>query len=261
MKRALSILAVVLSLGATAQQEVQVSQYMISPMFVNPAFSSIDDYWETNVSYRNQWVGIDDAPVSYYLSSQTTIGKPHWGRTHKGDFHNWHGVGGYILQDKIGPFNNLKVNLNYSYNIALTQGKNYGYEHRDGLRIALGAFGGFTRYGLNKTILGQAQTSTLDRVAHNASLNDLTYQNLATNGVSAFDLNIGAVIYYAETYFLGISSSQILQSPIELSENSALARHWYMTGMIKLKLDEAWYISQSACTLKSVETGEPGVYL
>jgi type IX secretion system PorP/SprF family membrane protein len=245
MKRALIFIAVLIGICAHAQQEVQVSQYIVSPMLINPAFSSIHDYWETNVVYRNQWVGIDDAPVSYYLSSQTTIGKPHWGRTHKGDFHNWHGVGGLILKDQLGPFNNLKVKANYSYNIALTQGKEYGYEHRDGLRIAFGAFGGYTNYRVDKGILGQGQTSGLDRVAHNNSLNDITYQLLAENSVSAFDLTMGAVIYYAETYFLGVSSSQILQSKIELTDNSALARHWFITGMIKKELNEQWFLIPS----------------
>ena len=37
--------------------------------------------------------------MPFYLSTQTTIGKPHWGRTHPGDWHNWHGIGAIISKD------------------------------------------------------------------------------------------------------------------------------------------------------------------
>ena len=197
-------------------------------------------------------------PVNYFLSSQTTIGKPHWGRTHKADFHNWHGVGGIILRDNIGAFKNTVIKVNYSYNIGITEGRDYGYEHKDGLRLALGVFAGRTSFRIDKDILGMSKVSDNSRIGNNSIAKDKVYQNLANNGTSAIDMTVGGVLYYAETYFLGFSSSQLFQSKVNSIINGKLSRHYFLSGMVKSRLNEDWYLIPSVL-LKGVK-GAPLSY-
>lgn len=234
-----------------AQQEAQVSQYIISPMLINPAFSSVADYWETNFVYRNQWVGIKDAPVTTYISTQSTIGKPHYSSTHKRDFHGWHGVGALLMSDQIGPLSTNRLKLNYSYNKGLTSGKKYGHSHEDGLRLAFGAMIDYSFVQVDKQLLGQSQNSTGSNVANTTAQEDITYANIAKNAEPVFDIDLGLMLYYNNTFFLGVSSSQILQSQEVYGGYGGLQRHYYLTGMLKTAINEQWFLI-SSILVKSV---------
>ena len=246
------LLILLQNIYSTAQQEVQVSQYIVSPMLINPAFSSIDDYWETNFVYRNQWVGIQDAPVTYYVSTQTTIGKPHFASTHKGDFHNWHGIAGLLMKDQIGPFSKNRLKANYSYNIGLTKGKKYGASHEDGLRLALGVFADYSSIKVDKTLLSQSQTSTGDRVSNYLTETDITHIGLSSSSDPSLDFELGFMFSYDNTFFLGASSSQILQNQEVYGGYGGLNRHYFITGMVKTHLTEQWFLISSFLT-KMVE--------
>ena len=234
-----------------AQQDVQVSQYIISPMLINPAFSSVADYWETNFVYRNQWVGIKDAPVTTYISTQSTIGKPHFSSTHKRDFHGWHGVGALIMKDQIGPLSTNRLKLNYSYNKGLTSGKKYGHSHEDGLRLAFGAVLDYSSVRIDKNLLAQSQNSSGDNVSNGDALNDVTFARISPNAEPVFDIDLGLMLYYNNTFFLGVSSSQVLQSTEVYGGYGGLRRHYYLTGMIKSPLNEQWFLISSVL-VKSV---------
>ena len=170
------------------------------------------------------------------------LGKPHWGRTHKGDLHHWHGVGGVLMRDQLGAVKNTRVKLNYSYNLGLTEGRKYGYEHKDGLRLALGIFGDYTSYRIDKDILGKSQVSSGEKIANNRALNDITYQKLSEDAVSTFDVTMGAMFSYAETFFLGFSLSQMLQNNLSIGDASTLTRHYYVSGMVKAEVNQDLYL-------------------
>ena len=136
-----------------SQQEPQSSQFMINPFIVNPAYSSVEDLAHFQLGYRKQWEGIDNTPSTSYLSFHAPINKPRWARTHPGDFHDWHGTGGVIIRDNIGAFNFTRIQANYSYNLGLSKGEDYGYYHVDGLRISFGANLGIDSYGVDKDAL------------------------------------------------------------------------------------------------------------
>lgn len=236
------ILILCASASVQAQQEFQLSHYVVNPFMTNPANATMDDYWETKVGYRNQWNGIEGAPVTTYVSSQKPIGKPHWGRTHPGDFHNWHGVGGYFMKDEIGAYSNTKFNLAYGYNIGLSQGNDYGYEHKDGLRVALGMFLGGTQYNVDRYILSRNKVSDWSTSNNPLTTNDPTYNGLPEQSRFAMDMSFGAMFYYGERYFLGVSSSQMLQNDIDLTDGTQLDRHYYITGKTKIDIGEHWFV-------------------
>ncbi|WP_373513716.1 type IX secretion system membrane protein PorP/SprF [Persicitalea sp.] len=59
---------------AEAQQLPQGSLYTLNPFVVNPALSGAYDFADVRLSYRRQWMGLDDAPNTAYLTAHTPIG-------------------------------------------------------------------------------------------------------------------------------------------------------------------------------------------
>lgn len=76
MKKSIIALGFCLLVGnAFAQQLGQYSQYLNNQFILNPAAAGEHDYLDVDLSFRQQWVGFDNAPQNYYLSAHTPIGK------------------------------------------------------------------------------------------------------------------------------------------------------------------------------------------
>uniref|UniRef100_UPI0039AEF884 type IX secretion system membrane protein PorP/SprF n=1 Tax=Myroides odoratus TaxID=256 RepID=UPI0039AEF884 len=52
-----------------AQQDPQYTQYMYNPASINPAYAGSVDHLQLFGLYRTQWVGLDGAPRTAYLSA------------------------------------------------------------------------------------------------------------------------------------------------------------------------------------------------
>jgi len=50
--------------AVSAQQKPHYTQYILNQYIVNPALTGIENYVEVKLSYRHQWVGRQDGPVS-----------------------------------------------------------------------------------------------------------------------------------------------------------------------------------------------------
>ena len=69
-----SSLIVLLARGfAFAQQEPQLSQYMLNSYLYNPAVAGIDDYTDVKASYRKSYVGVPNAPNTFFLTAHKAI--------------------------------------------------------------------------------------------------------------------------------------------------------------------------------------------
>src|SRR5256714_7180411 len=76
MKRILTCLCLGCSLLIVrAQQKPHYTQYILNQYILNPALTGIENYTDVKLSHRHQWVGIQDAPVTTYLTIHTPIGK------------------------------------------------------------------------------------------------------------------------------------------------------------------------------------------
>ena len=72
MKQLITILcAVIIFSGAAAQQQPQYTQYLINNYILNPALTGIENYTDVKLSHRHQWAGLQDAPVTTYLTIHT----------------------------------------------------------------------------------------------------------------------------------------------------------------------------------------------
>ncbi|MBX2929446.1 MAG: PorP/SprF family type IX secretion system membrane protein [Saprospiraceae bacterium] len=100
-------LLLIAPLCVAAQQLPDRSLFQETAYLWNPAITGAFPYWELTASYRQQWVGFEDAPhtaavaVQYPLKNSNTA------------------IGGYFMHDRINP---LKVNhftFNYAYKLKL----------------------------------------------------------------------------------------------------------------------------------------------
>src|SRR5690606_37647426 len=71
----LLLISLLVASAGFSQQLPQYSQYMHNLYVVNPASAGMNDYLDVNLSFRQQWTGIDDAPRTYYLSATGALGK------------------------------------------------------------------------------------------------------------------------------------------------------------------------------------------
>ena len=110
MKKLIIISVIVLTaLAGKSQQLEQWTQFYMNEYMVNPAVAGADKYFHANALYRNQWVGIQDAPRTYYLSMQGPIVKEKMG------------LGGSVYSDVVGHTRRTGLQLSYAYHLTLTE--------------------------------------------------------------------------------------------------------------------------------------------
>lgn len=108
------------TLGASAQQESQYTQYMYNTMTFNPGYTGSREALSAMGLYRTQWVGLDGAPKTMNFSVQSPIG-----------IHS--GLGLNVVSDQIGPTKATGVTANYSYTILGSTDVKYSFGISAGL--------------------------------------------------------------------------------------------------------------------------------
>ncbi|WP_163710075.1 PorP/SprF family type IX secretion system membrane protein [Mangrovibacterium lignilyticum] len=93
--------------GAEAQQDPMYTQYMNNILSINPAYASVSTTMELNLLTRNQWVGVDGAPVTQSFSALMPLKNI------------YAGVGLSFISDKIGPVKQTGAYVDYSFKIRL----------------------------------------------------------------------------------------------------------------------------------------------
>src|SRR5215831_711460 len=121
------------------QQRPYYTQYVLNDYIINPAIAGIENYWDVKVSHRHQWVGLDGAPVTTYLTIQGPLNKNNLGRENPTSYHTQgenprgkifmedyhstdphHGLGLTILNDKAGPLNRFALFGTYAYHLPVS---------------------------------------------------------------------------------------------------------------------------------------------
>ncbi|MDQ3535672.1 MAG: PorP/SprF family type IX secretion system membrane protein, partial [Bacteroidota bacterium] len=142
MKKIL-IISVILCVGliANAQQIPLYSQYMFNRYLLNPAVGGSEEGANFMLGYRNQWIGFEDAPKTFYLSYHTSIEEGKQGRKKfkPKQQKNNHGFGSFLFNDRTGPTSRTGGYASYAYHISLD---------RD-IRASLGTFIGAMQYAIH----------------------------------------------------------------------------------------------------------------
>lgn len=92
-------------INVNAQQDPQYTQYMYNTMSVNPAYAGSSGHTIINVLARTQWVGVEGAPDTQTLSFDTPLG------------FSGVGLGINLTNDRIGPANEISLDINTSYTV------------------------------------------------------------------------------------------------------------------------------------------------
>jgi type IX secretion system PorP/SprF family membrane protein len=181
MKKVLIIISLLMPVLLKGQLLQLTDQYLNNTMVINPAFAGCNDGLSATLSYRDQWVGFNDAPKEFISTIHTPV------------FNDRVGLGAMLQRTTIGIYNTTNINANYAYRLELAQGK-----------LAMGLGFGATIYSIDWSRLIAADPG-----------DDL----ITNNQDAAFlpDFSLG-VYYYTKRFFAGLSLPLFLSH--ELNKNS-----------------------------------------
>lgn len=218
----LSCLGLMSMYPALAQQDPQYTQYMYNPATINPAYGGSVDHLQLFGLYRTQWVGLEGAPKTAYLSGTTPLTD------------NGLGMGFHFKNDHLGVMdeNSLSIDLAYTVNL------NYHYKLAFGLK---------------------ASGSLLDVNYDKLHIYDGT-DPIAENNISnKFSGNIGAGVYlYSDKAYVGLSAPMILSNSIYNDNDYKVMKekaHFYAMGGYVFDINHDIQFKPAA--LVKVATGSP----
>ncbi|MFC2114458.1 PorP/SprF family type IX secretion system membrane protein [Bacteroidota bacterium] len=189
-------LLVVLSLTVFAQKLPLNNQYLLNKFALNPSYAGMEEGINMFAGYRNQWSGIQGAPITKMFSGYSSLG-------------NNIGLGGEIISDQEGVFTRLYAGLTYSYQLKVAD------EHI----ISFGLSGKIFEHSINLT--GLNIDNPFDPV-----LDERVTQNETVANAGA------SVLYSFNGLFVGFNAPYLLNNRSRFnSENSIdeyLLRRHYM---------------------------------
>ena len=199
MKKTLIIALSIFSfLPLYGQQEAQFTQYNDNMMYYNPGYTGSREVLNLTGIHRQQWIGIDGAPMSTALFLHGPLK------------YESVGLGASFLNDKVGPVNSTWINGDFSYSFKFKR-------HRRKMRkLAFGLTGGINIINANFTNLVTGDP------------NDALAANNYRNQVNP---NFGAGVYYhSKHWYAGVSVPKFVESKIELGRLPEQRHYYFMTG-------------------------------
>lgn len=223
--------------AVTAQQRPQYTQYVFNNFILNPAISGIENYIDVKAGYRNQWRGLEGAPVTSYISVNAPLGKqflfsnansfPEQGGNPMGRSYlqNYmaaephHGIGFHAVVDETGPINRTDINGTYAYHLGLT----------DVLNVAVGVSAGISKISLD-----------ISKITLENSIDPAIVEN--ENHRLKPDLGAGVWVY-GPRYFFGVSAQQLLGGRLNFTDDKSYnlgkeVSHFFITGGFKVLLND-----------------------
>jgi type IX secretion system PorP/SprF family membrane protein len=214
-----------------AQQVPLYSQYMMNGFLLNPAVAGSEGYTAINLTAREQWLGLKDAPKTHAISGQTRLLKNSYiskksairRRPPLGSRSGKVGLGAYIFNDKNGPIDRTGVQFSYAYHIRMRKSQ------------------------LSFGISAIAYQFTVDATKIKFQYEDEFWQN-AQKSIFIPDANIG--VYYTDPkLYAGLSVSQMFQSALRLGERGyaeyKMKRYYYLTGGYDFPINDYFTIEPS----------------
>ncbi|HBB58048.1 MAG TPA: hypothetical protein DCZ87_05170 [Chitinophagaceae bacterium] len=238
-----------------AQQRPHYTQYVINPFIINPAIAGIDNYGDLKISGRDQWVGLQGAPRTTYLTLHAPIGKKdyrtsstsfavpgnnprgraYWENYTAADPH--HGAGISIINDKTGSFNFFSASGSYAYHIGLNPTTN----------LSAGLSAGIT-------------TVRIDRTNHDftgfGDPSDPSFGSVTTGELRKIRPQMAAGLWlYSRNYFVGFSAQNVIPQTLSFADASPsittkgrLVPHLFLTAGYRFMIGEDFNVTPSVMT-------------
>ena len=175
MKTILTIICAFILQSMYSQQDSQYTQYMYNTPLVNPAYAGSRETITAFLLHRNQWVGLEGAPVTNNFSINMPVGDSNFG------------VGLNFVNDEIGPVSENEISADLAYFIQVSE--NY--------KLSLGLKGTANLFQLDVNKLRIFDPS------------DPQFQNVDTE----FSPNVGAGLYlFSDKTYFGLSIPNFFES-------------------------------------------------
>lgn len=211
----LACAAFVFVIDMQAQQNPQYSQYMYNQSVINPAYAGSTEALSLGVLHRQQWVGLDGAPVTTTLFGHKRVGKNV-------------GLGLSAISDKIGPVKENNIYGDFSYTLDLGNNNH----------LALGLKAGVTMHDI-----GLFSQIGNEGVGYLPDGNDPAFAEDSKS--TLFNVGLGAY-YYTENYYVGLGVPNLLKGTYldyDGKQYGSQEIHMFLTGgyvfelnnMVKLK--------------------------
>lgn len=191
----LVFLGLLLMSKSIGQQEAQFTQYLDNMQYYNPAYVGSRGMMNVSAIHRQQWVGIEGAPMTQVLNINTPLK------------YESIGLGLNVLNDRIGSLRQTWINVDFSYSLR--------FKKHDG-RLSFGLKGGINLVNNNLSSLYAVDAGDF-----------LTTQNISNKILP----NLGAGVYYhSKHFFAGLSVPRIVESLADpMGLNYIDQRHYYLT--------------------------------
>lgn len=179
MRKFLAFFVLTLSVYLASAQTQQIS-FLSNTALINPAYAGAHGGTLVNLSYNQQWGGVQDAPTTQIANVSSRLGDNV-------------GMAGTIYQHSKGPMNINSLNVAYSYHLQMGEKAN----------LALGLHANFSVYNFDESqvVLGDPNDPAV------------------TGGIKkslAPDAAAGAYFYTEKLHF-GVAAYQLFQNEISFS--------------------------------------------
>jgi len=214
MKRIFTVSVFILILFNYKSQQVSLnSQYLFNDFAINPAVAGTKAYSPLSFSFRRQWMGIDEAPVSQNFMYHTYLGDNM-------------GLGGQIYNDVYGPSRRSGLSTTFAYNIKTSKRT----------KLSFGLSASLTQFSIDR-----------DRLITEIP-GDVAILNLS-NQINS-DCNFG-VYWTGESHFVGISGFNLFENKSNfLARTSSIIntiqRVMYINGGYNFKVGAVIEVQPSA---------------
>lgn len=233
MKRIAFLLFFIFTRGLVfSQVKPFYSQYVLNNYILNPAVAGIENYTDVKLSYRNQWTGIEGAPVTTYFSIHGPIGKSDYktsatsfelpgenprGRKFSDNYtapNAHHGIGITALNDKTGFMNRWSAYGSYAYHQPLSVSTS----------LSAGINMGVTGLNLDRSKLNFADLDANDPAI-----------GFINGDMKMIKPELGAGLWlYGADYFAGIAVQNILLGNVKFNagdkNGNYFSPNYFLTG-------------------------------
>lgn len=199
-----TLIIVVSGVSAHAQQDPQFTQYMFNSLYITPAYAGVEGVTQLTAIHRSQWAGYQSsfndggAPTTQMVSFTSPIYKLR------------SGFGTYIVNDKLGPQNNLEAHAMFAYHLGLKDAK--------------------LSFGIKAGIYSQSINYDQYRAIH---IDDPLLKD-KTGKESQLRPDVGFGLFYrAEKYYVGVGINHLTRAEFDFNVNdarNALENHLNFTG-------------------------------
>ena len=188
----LLVMTLLATVGVKAQQVPIFTNYTNSYAYANAGFAGMSEGINLLGLYRQQWAGFVDmdgnevAPQTFLLTGDMPFRALHGG------------VAFSVMQDKLGFENNVNVGLGYSFHLDL-----------GGSTLGIGVAGTL----LNRSL-------DFSKLKPNSDLDPLL-QGLGEESAMLFDFNVGLFWQIPDSFYLGVSVVNVLESMSQALNDNA----------------------------------------